>query len=493
MILDQIQLPSQQQSANISAKLIASIKMLQYSSQELEAAIAQELQENPALEVEEIVQCQRCGMTLRAGLCPHCEQDEKAASDGRDEVAGWDEYRDLRGASAASDDDGYDPLDFVRSGGTLHEYLLRQLGASVCDDDYPIVEYLIGSLDSHGYVTATVAEVAETLRVAPERVETALALLQSLDPPGIGARDLSECLLIQLRQFEAHGDVCPLAMTLAAGYLRELGEHHFADIARKVGATMPEVKRAWQFIRSNLNPYPSHTFESGDVPGLGLTAPAERSMVIRPDVVIRKTASGFEAEVVEMRRFTFGMNGMYQSLYQQSRAHQVNHDGLSGRHGAQGAAHLDDTGKQHVREYVSRTRFFIACMRQRWETLSTIANALIHFQGDFLEYGIRALKPLTRGQLAEYVGLHESTVSRATANKYVLLPEGRTISFDEFFDASLAAKDYLRELIAEEESAQPLSDEDLAERLAEKGIHLARRTVAKYRESMGILPSRLRI
>ena len=100
---------------------------------------------------------------------------------------------------------------------------------------------------------------------------------------------------------------------------------------------------------------------------------------------------------------------------------------------------------------------------------------------------------MTRGQLAEYIGLHESTVSRATANKFVLLPEGRTIAFDDFFDASLAAKDYLRELIVDEEGARPLSDEDLANRLAEKGIHLARRTVAKYRESMGILPSRLRV
>jgi RNA polymerase sigma-54 factor len=487
MILDQLQLPSQQQSVNVSAKLIASIKMLQYSSQEFEAAIAQELQENPALEVEEIVQCPRCGMTLRAGLCPRCERDLTASSDGRDEVAGWDEYSDLRGVSPASDDDGYDPLDFVRSGGTLHEYLLRQLGASVSSDDYPIVEYLIGSLDSHGYVSIAIAEVAETLRVASERVEAALALLQSLDPPGIGARNLSECLLIQLRQFEARGDVCPLAATLAAHHLRELGEHRFAEIARQVGATTPEVRRAWQFIRTNLNPYPSHAFQSGDVPGLGLTAPAERSMVIRPDVVIRQTISGFEAEVVEMRRFNFGTNGLYQSLYQQARTRYLNHDARDG------AAHLDDSGKQHVREYVSRTRFFIACMRQRWETLSIIANALIYFQQGFLRDGIRALKPLTRGQLAEYVGLHESTVSRATANKFVLLPEGRTIAFDDFFDASLAAKDYLRELIVEEESARPLSDEDLANRLAERGIHLARRTVAKYRESMGILPSRLRI
>jgi RNA polymerase sigma-54 factor len=131
-------------------------------------------------------------------------------------------------------------------------------------------------------------------------------------------------------------------------------------------------------------------------------------------------------------------------------------------------------------------------MRQRWETLATISNALIHFQAEFLEKGVRCLKPLTRGQLAEHVGLHESTVSRATAGKYVLLPEGRTIAFDDFFDASLAAKDYLRELIAEEKATRPFSDEVLAGRLDEMGIHLARRTVAKYRESLGILPSRLR-
>jgi RNA polymerase sigma-54 factor len=480
MILDQLQLPSQQQSVNISAKLIASIKVLQYSAQELEAAIAQELSENPALEVEEVVQCQRCGAPLRTGLCPHCERYAERVADGRDEVAGWDEYSDLRGVSAASDEDGYDPLDFVRSGGTLYEYLLRQLGASLANDDYPIVEYLIGSLDSHGYITISIDEVAETLRVAPERVGMALTLLQSLDPPGIGARSLSECLLIQLRLFEGRGEVSPLAARLVADHMRDLGEHRFAEIARAVGATTPEVKRAWQFIRINLNPYPAHAFKSGDVPGLDLSSAAERSVVIRPDVVIRRTASGLEAEVLEMRRFNFGMSDIYQTLYQQSRSQRCS------------PGELDETGKQHVRQYVTRTRFFIACMRQRWETLSTISNALIHFQSAFLEQGVRALKPLTRGQLADYVGLHESTVSRATANKYVLLPEGRTIAFDDFFDASLTAKDYMRELIADENGTKPFSDEELADRLGAMGIHLARRTVAKYRESLGILPSRLR-
>jgi RNA polymerase sigma-54 factor len=479
MYLDQLQYQTQQQSVTISSKLIASIKVLQYSAQELEEAIARELAENPALEVDEASQCQRCGATLRTGICPHCEQGATGVADGRDEVATWDEYSDLRN-SAASSDDGYDPLDFVRSGGTLHDHLLRQLSASVATEDYPIVEYLIGSLDSHGYVTISTADVAEMLRVSPERVESALALLQTLDPPGIGARNLSECLLIQLRQFDAEAHT--LTAKLVDHHMRALGEHRFAEIARDECVTLREVKRAWQFIRENLNPYPAHAFESGDVPGLGLAATAaDRSVILRPDVVIRRTATGFEAEVVEQRRFNFGMSGIYQSLYQQARAH---HDG---------SGHLDESGKQHVRLYVARTRFFISCMRQRWETLSTISNALIHFQREFLEDGVRSLKPLTRGQLAEYVGLHESTVSRAAANKYVLLPEGRTVAFDDFFDASLKAKDFLRAVIACENSASPLSDEELAEKLGGMGVHLARRTVAKYREALGILSSRLRI
>lgn len=479
MILEQVQLPSAQQSVNVSAKLIASIKMLQYSAQELEDALAQELAENPALEVEEAVQCQRCGSTLRAGLCPRCEQYTAAGNDGRDVAAEWDDYGEWRG-TAAGDDERFDPLNFVRAGDTLHDHLIRQLGASLSDEDVPIIDYLIGSLDSHGYLATSTEEVAHMLGLPSERVEVAISQLQSLDPPGIGARNLSECLLIQLRLFDPLSDACSLATKLVSEHMRALGEHRFAEIAHAVGVPVSAVKRAWHFIRANLNPFPAHAFEPGDVPGLGVTSDTERSAVIRPDVVIRRTATGFDAEVIEMRRFNVSMNDIYQTLYQQSRSRRL------------APRELDETGKQHVRQYVIRARFFMSCMRQRWETLAIISNALIELQTDFLERGIRVLKPMTRGQLAEYVGLHESTVSRATANKYVLLPEGRTIAFDDFFDASLSAKDYLRELIAGEHAAKPFSDEALADRLKDRGIHLARRTVAKYRESLGILPSRLR-
>ncbi len=183
MILDQIQLPTGSQTINISAKLIASIKVLQYSAEELEQAVAQELTENPALELDEVVQCIRCGTPLRAGVCPSCDHADEAALDGRLDMATWEDFSELRGlASSQADDDGYNPLDFVRSGGSLNEFLMRQLGASLDDEDMFIAEYLIGSLDSHGYVAVGVEEAAETLRVPEWRVLRVLAALQSLDP-----------------------------------------------------------------------------------------------------------------------------------------------------------------------------------------------------------------------------------------------------------------------------------------------------------------------
>ncbi|MEO7002125.1 MAG: RNA polymerase factor sigma-54 [Ktedonobacterales bacterium] len=494
MYLEQSQFPSHQQSLTISAKLIASIKVLQYSSEELEQAIAQELRENPALELDESMQCPHCGAVLAGGVCSTCERlrDGDTAgdggdglNDGRNELATWDDLapdlHDARNLATTADDDRYDPLDFVHTSASLHETLLRQLGAMLDDEHYRIAEYLIGSLDSHGYVTVAIAEAAEALRVSEEHVTQALALLQTLDPPGIGARDVRECLLIQLRAFEEHGAAPPLTHTLVDHYLRELGAHHFVEIAHALGATSAQVKAAWQFIKVNLNPYPAHAFEVDGAGGLGLASDNTISAVVRPDVVIRRTLQGFEAEVVEQRRYRFAMNPLYHSLYQEGRAHRI------------APAALGDAGRQHVRQYVTRTRFFIDCMRQRWETLNAIANALIEFQYNFLDKGARHLRPLTRGELAAHIGLHESTVSRATANKYVLLPEGRVVPFDDFFDGSLAAKDILRELIAAENPQKPFSDEDLTGLLNERGLLLARRTVAKYREVLGILPSRLRI
>ncbi len=480
MYLDQVQLPAAQQTINISAKLIASIKILQCSAEELEQTIARELSENPALEAEELAQCLHCGTPLQGGICPTCDRGASLSSDPRTDCAAWDEPISPGTDLTASDDGDLDPLDFVGAYETLEGYLLRQLGAIISDDERPIADYLVGNLNSHGYLTATVAEAAETLRVPESAVERVLAALQSLDPPGIGARDLRECLLIQLRAFEERDEAPLLARRMIEGHLLDLGEHHFAEIARHLGTGVAQVKLAWRFIKQNLNPYPAHAFEPGDLPDVGLSLAGDRSVVVRPDVVIRQTDHGFEAEVIERRRFRFNLSPIYSALYQRNRAHPAQ-TGLSERERA------------HIREYAARARFFIECIHQRWDTLSTIATALIECQREYLAHGVRHLRPLTRGELADYLGLHESTVSRATANKYVLLPSGRTVSFDDFFDGSLAAKDLMRELIASENPSRPYSDEDLTALLHERGLALARRTVAKYREAMGILPSRLRV
>jgi RNA polymerase sigma-54 factor len=469
MFLDQSQNQSLQPQVNISAKLIASIKILQLSAEELEQEIAQEALDNPAFEVEELGQCQRCGAQMKDGLCPTCGGTVSTSqSDG---VRDWDDFSDP--GLVGGDDEDFDPLARVQDAASLQEVLLWQMQAIIDPADLPIAEYLIGSLDSHGYILTSVEEVARILRVEVERVQRVLSLLQMQEPVGIGARDPRECLLIQLRWFREQGKPQPLAEELVARYLPRLAERRFMEIAREIHVPSSHVREAWKFIRANLNPYPAHAFDSS---ATSFSGGRVHTTLVRPDVVIRRTETGFEAEVVENKKYQFRVNPTYRNLIT-----------------ALDPAHSSEEDRQHIRQYTSRAQFFIDCIHQRWETLRKISDALVEYQYEFLEKGNRALRPLTRGELAEHVGLHESTISRATANKFVLLPEGRTIPFDDFFDGSLRAKDTLRELIDSEDPRHPFSDEELAALLAQRGMNVARRTVAKYRESMHILPSRLRI
>jgi len=469
MFFDQSQILASQPTITISAKLIASIKILQLSAEELEQTIAQEAQENPAFEMEEQSQCQRCGTPMKEGACANCGSTVGSAkTEGAPE---WDDYNDP--GVAGGDEEEFDPLARVEASASLEETLLWQMQAVVDPDDLPIVDYLIGSLDTHGYLLISVEEVARTLRVPLARVERVLGLLQMQEPAGIGARDLRECLLIQLRGFREQGNPQPLVEQLVSEHLTRLGERRFMEIAREIHIPSSQVRQAWQFIRANLNPYPAHAYAASGNGGNGGRAHAT---LVRPDVVIRRTEDGFEVEVVENKKYLFKVNPTYHHLITTLDPSQSSEE-----------------DRRHIRQYTLRAQFFIDCIHQRWETLRKISDALVGYQWEFLEKGIRALRPLTRGELAAKVGLHESTISRATANKFVLLPEGRTISFDDFFDGSLCAKDTLRELIEAEDPKNPLSDEELAAMLAKRGLHVARRTVAKYRESMRILPSRLRV
>jgi RNA polymerase sigma-54 factor len=278
-------------------------------------------------------------------------------------------------------------------------------------------------------------------------------------------------MLLQLRYLQERGFQHPLAMDLVRDHLEDLGKHKFNKIAQQLGAEVADVEEGWEFIKTQLNPHPAGG--SDGVPTRSGPRPVQG--YVMPDVIITEGESGLEVEVVESRRFALNVNPMYQQLLA-----QVNNQN----------AQYSAEEREHIQHYVSRAKMFIANINQRRQTMQKITDFLVEYQADFLKNGVRHLKPLTRAMLAEQTGIHESTVSRATAAKYVMVPSGEVIPFSNFFTASLSVKDIIKDMIEAED--RPLTDQEIAVRLREYGYNVARRTVAKYRDQLDILPSSLR-
>jgi RNA polymerase sigma-54 factor len=467
--LDLTQEFAQLQTQKVSPRLVAANYILELSSQELQQAIAKELTENPALEQLDVATCSVCGSELKGSICPTCIQRQKVEEAEPDEPQSYYEEPYIKNQPAPRDED-FDPLTQVASEETLAERLLADLGAQLDPDDMPIAEFLVGSLDERGYLAISVDEVVYKLNVEPARVERVLRVLQGLEPVGIGARNLIECLLIQLDHLERLGLYQPNAREIVSSYLTELGEHKFAKIAHALRISQEQVAEVWEFVKRKLNPHPAYGFSATNVRDRDT-----RSMYVLPDVVIRRGTSGLEVEVIESRRFMLRVSPVYTRLTM-----EMHRDG----------AVLNPEDKKHIQHYVGRAKLFIANINQRRQTLNNITRCLVELQEDFLEKGIRFLRPLSRAAVAEKLGVHESTVSRATAGKHVMLPNGEIIPFSHFFTPSLSIKDVIKELI--EKEGRPLTDAQIAERLRQRNIHIARRTVAKYRMQLDILPSSLR-
>jgi len=317
-----------------------------------------------------------------------------------------------------------------------------------------------------------VEEAARYLGVPDQRVAGVVGEIQRMDPPGIGASDAQEALLIQLCRMREEGSPRPLAEAIISQWNLFLRQQHHI-LARTLGVTEAEVRLEYAFIEANLNPKPAHAYWS-----MGEARPSPDTVYVRPDIAIRRRPApdeGFEVEVLPGHSFTLRISAEYKRLM----------DELASRTDPSG-----QEAQQQLKDYMARGKLFIRCVNQRWQTLQIIGDWLVDYQRGFLESGERAIRPITRAELAEQIGVHESTVSRAIANKYALLPNGRVIPLSDFFDNSLAVKDVLLHLVKSEERA--VSDQELAKRLAEEGYPIARRTVAKYRQELGILPARLR-
>jgi len=468
--MDLIQQESQDLRQTVSPRMVQASSILAMSSQALQQAINAEAQDNPALEVDEVAVCPRCGDKLEGAVCVTCGEGT-AERDPTEQFLQDEATRDV----PQSDEEEFDPLTVVASELSLAERLTQDLGSMLDSDDMPIAEYLVGALDETGYLRASVDEVAWHLQATYEDVERVLEVLQSLDPPGVGARDIRECMLIQIRRLqESDHEVHPLAATLIRDYLEEIGKHRFAAVARHLKQPVEDVEDAWEFIKTQLSPYPAYMFE--DHLTVGRASRTEAGQAVIPDIIVTVDGSGeLKAEVIESKRYQLRVSRPYERVLRQVR------EGGS----------LTEEEREHVRAYVQRARQFINSIQQRRRTMQLLSDFLLDRQRDFLKDGVRHLKPLTRAETAAAVGVHESTVSRAAAEKFVLLPSGKVVPLSDFFKAALPVQDVMREIIEEEEGSH-LTDRQISDRLSERGYKVARRTVAKYRAQMRILPSELR-
>jgi RNA polymerase sigma-54 factor len=455
--------------AKVTPKQIAANYILQMSSVELQEAIAQELDENPALEMEELPNCPICGRPVAGNYCTECmpRKNDGAGDEMRlstDDLPG-DGVTRLR-----EEDDEFDPIARAEADFTLEDHLTWNLHALLPTRLHPVADHVIGALDSNGFLTDTDAEVAAATRVTVADVETVLAAMKGLEPIGIGSRSITESLLAQIEYLRELDEIeVPAhAEAIIGAHLADLGERRFREVAAAVGATQREVIAVWEFVKSNLNPYPTAAFTAA------VNGGSSRA-IIRPDVLMREIDGELAVEVVESRRFSLRVAPIYSSLSSKLRSAETTED-----------------EKQHVRQYVGRAKFFIDNINRRRATIQRIAECLVERQRDYLVYGVQRLVPLTRAEVGELIGMHESTVSRATAEKYVMIPTGEVVPFSHFFTASLGTKDQIKRMIEAEDVRHPYSDQEIADALAEEGIALARRTVAKYRDELQILPARLR-
>lgn len=455
----------------ISPSLIEANYILSLSRMELQEVIKQELDANPALEMDEKQICPVCGGVLEGSFCANCMIDHQ--QERVDES--FEDYPEQMYNSVTrtrDDSDDFDPMTLVASELTLPEQILSDVATLCQNGDLRVAEYLIGCLDDQGFIAADVDEVALLFNKTPEYVERVIGYIQSVAPIGVGARNLQECLLLQIRYLRDNQmDVPPFVELIVQDYLDEFGAHKFGYIAKELNIAHEDVEDAREFIRTFLNPFPLQSQEAR------YWKTPLRSPYVAPDVLISDRDGMLHVEVVDTRHFHLRMSPLYERI-----AVEIGRSRTRGDY--------SDGERQHIREFVNRAKLFVSNINQRRETLYKISRCIVDLQEDFLRGGVRELRPLTRAVVAQQVGVHESTVSRATANKFVMLPNRKVIPFSDFFTPSLSVKDVIKELIVSEKD--PLTDRRICELLSKRGIRIARRTVAKYRAELNILPSTMR-
>jgi len=453
----------------LTPSLQQAIKLLQYSRQELVQYIRQELLENPTLEE---LQAEPIGPAPELPSVSSAAVEPLAAPspDGDDEnwtryLESYDESYEQRGGAEEAPE--YESA--LSNAESLSEHLEQQLSVAVStDEDRMIGMEIVGNIDDNGYLQTTVEDVASLLRVEADAVLRVLRTVQAFDPSGVGARDIAECLAIQL---EHRGQAGGLVERLVRQHLSDLEARRYKRIAAVQKVSLEEVFAAARAI-GELEPHPGRLF-AGDT-----------ASTIVPDITIAKVGDDYQVSLIEDGLPQLRINGFYRRMY---------------RRGG-----LEASDREFIEKKVNSARWLIKSILQRQETILKVTRSIVKFQREFFDRGIDHLKPLVLRTVADDIQMHESTVSRVTSNKYAQTPQG-LFELKYFFNsgigrsgggesmASVSVQDLLQKIVAAEDPRQPLSDLEIVRRLSqEHGLDIARRTVAKYRSILRLPPANRR-
>jgi RNA polymerase sigma-54 factor len=451
-----------------TAHLAQTMTLLSLTVGELRQQIDSELASNPALELIDERRCPACHRLLPPrGSCPVCSCPQSELSD--EPVVFISPREDFYPKGDVITDDGPDD-DYSTEADDLPTYVLRQIAPELDPKQRRLAAYMLTNLDEDGLLTVTLFEVARYFHVLLSDVEEVQRIIQRAEPVGVGSNSPRDALLVQLDVLSESRRVPDLARRIVQEGMELMSRRQYSELARLLKATTIKVQQAINFISENLNPFPARS-HWGDVRQPG---PAKVSTYHQPDIIIsflnEDPSNPLVVEIIMPLMGTLRINPLFRSAMRTIQA--------------------TEEKKEEWKSDLERASLFVKCLQQRNHTMQRLIQRVVTLQKGFIINGERHLVPVTRARLSQELEVHESTISRAVANKTVQLPNRRIIPFSAFFDRSLNVRTVLKDLIAGE--SNPLSDSELSEMLAEKGFSVARRTVAKYRAMEGILPAHLR-
>ena len=446
-----------QQRLVMTPRLQQALKLLQMPTQELQQVLKQEILQNPLLE--------EIDDEIDENLDEEAEEEEKDENE-----TDWDEYFE-NGFSGGypEEEDREEFLERVPvAKQSFSDYLISQF--RLITDEHEVLkvgEYIIGSLDDSGYLTCPLREIADTFSITEEEAEKVLKIIQTFDPPGVGARDIKECLLIQL---EAKQMLDSLAARIIMDHFEEFKQKKYLDISKKLKISLKEIQEQSKII-GTLNPKP------------GLDIIADDPKYVIPDLIVERVGEKYVVFLNDRNVPRLRISQSYRNELQYN-------------------PHITTETKDFIQGRLKNAKWLIQTIEQRRRTMIKVMECIVEEQRDFFDRGGAYLRPLTLQAVASRISMHESTVSRVTTNKYVQTPRGVYV-LKYFFSSSLgtqsgeevsakSAKIRIKEIIEKEDPKKPLSDQKIADILKEGGLIIARRTVAKYREQLGILPARHR-